>query len=750
MAYDNEKLNYGKEHIYIVDVMMKRCFQKSGVAPCNATETGDDKCFNTLATCNFLSAYSPAGTIGQYRFYQSRSQVPGGLPGTLFSGMDPIPSLLTVSTSPAIIDLAGGLGTRASVTCTFKDHPHSDIGIDNYIDDRTYIASERGSFWTKFRSRFPDYQNKEIRIMSGFLVDGEYNPFNFTTRYYIIDKMTVTNGMCTITAKDPLKLASNKKAQAPAVSTGQLSAGITSGALSATLSPAGIGNLEYPASGKVLINSEVISFTRAADVLTLTRAQNNTPSSAHNADDTVQLCLEYVGKQVDFIVNDLLTNYANIDASFVPDAAWSAEVDTFLNGLLTGIVVKPFDVYKLLKELAESMPHYLWWDEREQVIQLTALKSPPSGTSVIDMDSNIVADKFRTSDRPELRKSTVFINFGQFDPTKRLDEFSNYQQTYARIDSDSITKYGSNEIKTINSRWISNFNKAAALQLGALIGRRFSDIPREVSFSLEAKDSSFWVGQSVTVSHRDITDFTGAPKDTVIQLLSSKESKNFDYTGLEFTYGESLPDDEGGGDPDVDLVIIGGDIYNANLRDIYNNLFPAPDATTQVKIIIDTSVKVGSLSTGVYAVDTGSWPAGAIVTLEVNIGSFLVGRGGDGGTGASAQGGAGGGALILNHDLTLVNNGTILGGGGGGGGQFNLGDSTVVGGGGGAGYDAGLGGIGTINGVNGVLSSGGAGGNSSAGDGGSLGQNGFDSSVAPIALGGVAGIAINQNGFTLT
>ena len=206
---------------------------------------------------------------------------------------------------------------------------------------------------------------------------------------------------------------------------------------------------------------------------------------------------------------------------------------------MTGIIVKPFDVFKLLKELAESMPHYLWWDERSQLIQLTALKAPPDNTSVLDMDGNIIADSFKTSDKPQLRISTIFVNFGQFDPTKKLDEFSNYQQTYARIDTDSISKYGSNEIKTINSRWISNVDKATALNLAALIGRRFSDIPREVSFSLEVKDSNVWVGQSASVNHRDITDFSGEPLDTVFQILSSKEGRNFDYTALEFAYGDA-------------------------------------------------------------------------------------------------------------------------------------------------------------------------------------------------------------------
>jgi len=754
MSYDNIKLEYSKEKITIVEIELDTCSLSSGVSPCAATQTGDNKCFNTFASCNDLPSY--AKTTKTYRFCTGRSPHPIGL--------DAIPSLLSASISPAKIDLSGGLGTRASVSLTFKDHPSSDINIDKYVGDRSYIAFERGTYWTKLRARNANYENRPLRVLSGYLVDGKYDQANFTTRYYIIDKMDVTSGQARITAKDPLKLAGMKKAQAPKASTGQLLTALTSTATSATLTPTGVGNLEYPLTGKVLINSEVLGFIRSGDTLTLTRAQYNTTAKEHSENDTVQLCLEYSGKQVDFIVKDLLTNYANIDSSFISDTAWSAEVDTFLNGLLSGIIVKPFDVFKLLKELAESMPHYLWWDERAQLIQLTALKAPPTGADVLDMEENIIENSFSTIDKTDLRVSTVFVNFGQFDPTKKIDEFSNYQQSYARIDTDSIAKYGSSEIKTVNSRWISNTNKAAALQLAALIGRRFSDVPREVAFSLEAKDSDVWVGQSREVNHRDIADFTGAPINTTFQLLSAREGQNYDYKAIEYTYGDSLPEDEGGGNPDVDLILLGSNQHDLNIRDQYNLLFPAPSSSTQVKVIVEPGVIIGATTIANFALDTGNWPTGATITLQLDIGAYIVGKGGDGAdigpaNGSGIDGGDGGGAMVLNHPMTLVNNGIIGGGGGGGGstGVLVAGQGIVIGGGGGgggAGYDVGLGGAGI--GQNGTTETGGTGGAIAnpaiyGGSGGDLGQDGtVGVSSLPVGAKGLAGAAIDKNGYTLT
>ncbi len=753
MSFDNEKKQIGREHLYIVELLMDYCFWTHGSSPCAATGSGDAKCYNTLESCQDPQNFTKETARGVYRFYQSRSPAPINISSGLGSNCDAIPSLQSVSISPAKIDVGGGLGVRASVNCSFVDHPHSDIGADKYLNDRTYIASDRGSFWTKFRARNPNYQFKEMRVLSGYLVDGVFDSANFETRYYVIDKMTVSGGKCSITGKDPLKLASGKKAQAPAPSKGQLQTAITAGATSATLIPSGIGS-EYATSGKILIGSEVIAFTRSGDSLTLTRGKNNTVAVEHGANDTVQQCLEYAGEQVHDIVYDLLVNYAGVSTDYITTAQmqnWQSEIDTYLSGLLTGIIVKPYDVNKLLKELTESMPHYLWWNEKTQLIELTALKAPAANADVLDMDQNLI--KLSTTDKPEMRSSTILVNFGQFDPTKKLDEPNNYQQSYARVDTGSIAKYSSNDIKTINSRWISNTNKAAALQLAALIGRRFSNVPREVSFSLDAKDSAVWVGQSREINHRDITDFSGLSKNTVFQILSAKESRTYDYQALEFLYGDALTEDEGGGELGVDLVVLGSDDKNIDLRSIYNGLFTTPDSSTQVKFIIEAGVIIGSSSTSAYALETGNWPSGAMVTLKVNSGAYVVGKGGTGGT-PTVNGEAGGNAILLDHNLTLTNSGVIGGGGGGGGGAISTEPSYSgqVNGGGGAGYDVGFGNGGADNGT---LENGGAGEYihgvaALAGAGGDLGQSGQISNGTTATSAGAAGDAIDKNGFTLT
>jgi len=691
-----------------------------------------------------------------YRFCTSRSPHPVGI--------DAIPSISSVSVSPSVIDVKGGLGVRSSASVTLVDHPSSDIDIDPYYDERTYDPLERGTFWTKLRARNPDYQFRDMRVLSGYLNDdGSYDAANFQTRHYVINSLSVSNGTARLTAKDPLKLASAKKAQVPAPSTGSLSASLTAVATTATLIPAGVGNLEYAASGKVLINKEVMSFTRLADVLTLTRAQNNTVATTHAINGTVQQCYEMrldPNGRVDEIVKDLLINFLGINSSFINASVWATETDNYLSYLLDGIIVKPTDVNKILKELSQAAPHYLWWDERSRKIQFTALKAPPSTTAALNSNDNII--NLSTSDKTEMRVSTVFINYGQFNPVEKLDDVGNYQQSYVRIDTDSIAKYKSNSVETISSRWINSANKSGAKKLSEMIGRRFSDIPRAFNFSLDAKDSDgsngLWVGKNIALNHRDVTDFSGLSKDVTVQITSASEADDYKFSAIEYTYGGVAPDDEADA---TEVIYFSANETNVNLYDKFNSVFGTPTATTVAIFVVELGAVIGSTSTSTPAIEMGDWssiPAGFSIEIQIDAGCFITGKGGDGGnqiivSTPGTGGGNGGLALNITENCTIINNG-VIGGGGGGGAGGDSGGISAAGGGGGAGGASSLAGSfgvgGYVNGGNGETELGGLGGTlglTPGGNGGNLGVDGTTNSAYPA---GSAGAAIDENLNTVT
>ncbi|MCP3669364.1 MAG: hypothetical protein GY814_02790, partial [Gammaproteobacteria bacterium] len=343
--------------------------------------------------------------------------------------------------------------------------------------------------------------------------------------------------------------------------------------------------------------------------------------------------------------------------------------------------------------------------------------------------------------------------------------------SWVRIDTDSIAKYGSGKIKVINSRWLSNLNLAGAQKAATLIGRRFADIQRKITFQLDPKDSDgatgLWTGQTRNINYRDICDFNGYPVDTMFQIISASQSRNYKFSGIEFKYGDELADDITVTDK---IVYYSGEegadnITNVNLMADWESLYQPHEADSEAIFVVKTGTIMGSSSISTYSIETGAWPnlTTGFVKIIIQSGSYVAGKGGDGANGDNTPAAEnGGGAINLGVDVILEGGG-VLGGGGGGGGGKN-GAFAEAAGGGGAGSAIGSAGQDTrntggtsvnslIHAEDGTVSTGGAGGfisidhngepfDYTGGDGGDLGEAGTLS-------GGTAGKACNLNGYTL-
>jgi hypothetical protein len=724
MAYANEKKKYSKEHLWYVEIEVD-------------------------------------GTT--HRFCENRSPLPAGLSA--------IPSLQSVRVNPAEINLEGGIGVRAKCSISLMES-------DDYTEWGTVSAPVR--FWSRWRAENPYYLGERISVFSGYIVNDTFDASNFTKRDYIIESFGQRGSGVSITGKDPLKLASNDRAKAPRESRGSLNADITDVTTTFTLQPAGIGNSEYPATnGIVRIGDEVMLYTtRTNDIISgLTRGYYNTDISEHSENDTVQLCLEYDAMTPSEIDYDLLVNYANVDTSYINQAEWDANSANAFIPTYSALITEPTGVQELLKEFAQSAPHYLYWDERVNQIRFNALRPPPTDAVTLNYQSNFIEGSTAVKDMQDMRVSTVICNYGIINPTKDLDESSNYRASYVREDSDSVTNYGQRAYKKINSRWITSDNKTAAVLMSARVGRRFSEAPRMLSFEVDAKDSDIWTGDSVKCQTDLIEQAGGGFPSLFYQILTAGESQNFNYTALEHTYGEAVPGDEDVEDPNVRLVYIsgeqdqlkGGGATARTLRDIFDEVYGSPviDNAWDIRFIFESNAVAGSSDNAAYAIDTGAWPATLTDPILIQNNGLIVGNGGDG---ADVDGTAqdGGPAIILNADIRLDNL-NIIGGGGGGGG-YSIGFGTYearAAGGGGAGFSNGIAGTGTsasgapppftvTEAQDGTNTAGGEGAFvrinafpepsiARGGDGGDLGQNGQGGTNL-----GLAGKAIELNGFTVT
>ena len=507
MAFDNERKKFSREHLWYCEIEID-------------------------------------STV--YRFCENRSPIPAGLNVEAAS-------MKSQSFRPATIDLEGGIGVRASASVSFDEHQ----------DYKTFGSiTNPVRFWVNWRARHPGYQGARFSLFSGYIVNGNFDANNFQRRDYVIETFSHSEKGASIGAKDALKMTSGDRAKAPAKSTGLLSADINSSATAITLTPSGVGNSEYPASGYGRMGDEVVSFTRTGDSLTLVRGQYNTSTDDHSINDVFQLCL-YYNETVTDIIYDLYTNYAGVPTSQINQTQWDDEASLYLSGLYEALITEPTGVSDLVKELAESAPHYQYWDERDNFIKFIAIKPPPDTANVLTAENNLLRGSTSISDMPDMRISTVIVRFGQFDPTKELDEISNYRQAHLRLNPSAVTRYnGIEKFKEINSRWINNDNRAAGVRLAARFGRRFEDTPRKIAFSLDAKDADVWAGSPAFINSDLIVESSSpyARYDMPVQVISAGENKAYQYTAIEHTYGPERPEDLGGDDPNHKLIVLSGNL----------------------------------------------------------------------------------------------------------------------------------------------------------------------------------------------
>lgn len=747
-----------------VEIDVDYCSLTYGNSPCTASipTTGAIKCFNTLKTCQDRANFANAPVT--LRFAMDSGYLPKDIPA--------IPNIRGVSFSPAIISLGQDLGQRAKVSVTFGDHPHSDTGagFDKYLADRPYDPYKRGSFWAKFRARQPYLSGRPMRLIRGVL--GQ-TLAEMETRHFLIESFDgpTPSGTYTLTAKDTLKLADGDRAQAPKPSNGFLAVGINNSVTSATLAPSGIGNAEYPASGFVNIGGkEVCSFTRSGDTLTLTRAQWNTEADAHAANERIQICLQYSAQTPAYIIHDLLTNYADIDPSYIDLSTWETEVASYYGRVCTGKIADPISVNDLVSELCVEAALALWWDDLAEKLRLKVIRVVPATAQVFSDENNILEGSLDWKEQPESRISTVQTFFGLRNPLEGKDDPSNYLSCALTVNDTAIDEYGINAIKVIYSRWIPFGGLAHAQRLNGLQLGRFRDPPRRFTFDVFRTGGILPApGAGYQLEALALQDATGAQEQVPLQITSVNPAEDrYEVEAEEMRFDDAFLEDD---DVNERRITIDVSARSINLRSLHDSLFPTPTtgdaATITVICTIAAGVIVGSTSATVPAFDIGSWPSGWDAdNLKIVNRGRIQGKGGKGGKGGDAtQNGAngeqGGTALKTTVGVDIDNSsGEIWGGGGGGpgGGGSGIGfggrNGPGGGGGGGQGDEGGLGGAaGTGGNLTTAPQAGtpgtasapgtrGAGANDTSSnnlDGGRGGHGGGPGTAGGTALGGVAG-----------
>lgn len=520
--------------VQVVELRYKRCSNRFGVSPCDAT--GTPKCFQTYATCLDKTNFNLNGGLSWY-FHRQGDPVPAtaALPFSNFPYPPSIPILQSVTTEPTRINLGAvrenesPFGMRGTITVTLSDFEFRNQFGDFYADERTVRGSLPRLLLAWLGEAIPQI---ELYLYTGSGDDAALT--DMTVRRYDVTSITPPqNGNWTIEAIDPLARAERKKAQFPPATDLRLRSDIN--ATTTSISVSGVETDLSTVMGNDglfygRLGSEIISYTGYTgadgvwDLSGVVRAALGTRASNHSLDAGLQRVGHYDNIEYWKLVYDLLNNHTTIPSSLIPYATkWTEEGERYLATLKgTGTFSQPRTVAEICAEAMRDGMFSIWWDEREQEILLLANRQPTEAPITLTESSAIVRSSRRRS--PDDRRTRVTIYYDRRDPTISLDESTNYRQQRIRIDLEAESaNYADGTVR--NLIWYSPLMRSAInaviVQHSFLI--RYVETPEYLEFELSEKDKDLRVGSVIIADSYEVLDSLGQPTQEAWQVIEWEE-----------------------------------------------------------------------------------------------------------------------------------------------------------------------------------------------------------------------------------
>lgn len=524
--------------VQVLEIRQKRCSLRYGVSPCTAPIAEDTvKCFNTYATCKARDVYNQDGGLSWY-FHRHGDPVPptAARPFDNFIYPPSIPILRTVRTEATRINLGSvregesPFGLRGTISVTLDDFEFRNQFGDFYADEREVRGSIGKLLLAWIGEAVPQL---ELYLYTGTGNDAALT--DMTVRRYDVTNITPpSGGTWTISAVDPLARAERKKAQFPPATDLRLQSDID-----ATTTEISVSGLESDVSTAMgndgffygRLGSEIIrytGYTGADGVWSLsgvTRAALNTQASNHSVDDGMQRCGHYESVLYWEMVYDLLTNHTTIPADLIPLADWQAEGRSWLSTLRgTGTFTEPRPVAEICAEAMRDGMFSIWWDERDQEIQMLALRQPVKPPVTLTERNAIVASAIKRT--PDDRRTRVTIYYDRRDPTESITEGRNYRKQRIRIDLEAEgANYADGTVR--NLIWYSPLLRTDlnAILVQASFLLRYRETPEYLELSLAQKDSTLGVGDVIFVESYDTLDTLGNPLLKPWQIIEWEETE---------------------------------------------------------------------------------------------------------------------------------------------------------------------------------------------------------------------------------
>jgi hypothetical protein len=704
----------------------------------------DPDSYNTPKTTEDPNAFA-----GQFKTYRWSNQL---IQRDLFS----FPSLTDVSSTPPKINPGKDIGVRATASVTIADVVTNDtFELPESMNNRRVTGSAN----QKLQAR--NYLiNRPARIITG---TDPMNLSNAIVENYIIESFSI-NGRneMTFNLVDPLYFTTESKAKMPVQSTAVINSDIDNAVTTINFTDP---NEEYPenSTGFIRIGGEILSYeVTGFQVMAVVRGQAGTTSESHSAGDVMQFVVHYDQENVIDILADIITNYTNIDNSFIPNTKWNLLKANELSSFnLTNFISKPIEVKKVINQLIKITGVSFFFDTQLQEITITPTPRFSDPVALFTDEVNIKQNQITV--KPDFKQQITrqLINWGKTDYSQ-IDDERYYSNGFQRIDGVAESsrvysqEFAGEDISTDWLRTNSAVDTQIAIRIPQLNVERFSRTPQVIKFVTndqyigDTPNGRVWLSSVINVqtSKRLLPNLDRELLTAQITGLRPLELNDWEITAL--SYNAQVLNN-------VDLYINESQ-FNVNISTLLN-----PTEAREYIVVISSGVDIGSTSQAVRSLDTGVFPAGASLRI-INLGRVL----GIGGVGANSDdslsnldGGPGGTAINLQVNTVIDNLSGFIAAGGGGGAALRTpsgasGPNDVGGaGGGGQGYNPGAGGDNNILpgegvGEDGTITAPGAGGVGGLGSGASGGAWATVGGITPNGIGGPPGAAIVTNGNVLT
>lgn len=405
----------------------------------------------------------------------------------------------------------------------------SDGGI-GYLGEVVITAMDfnwpggAGTYFGRLLANNPYFINRKVKIYSGFLSLGDtFSLSNFQERDYFIRDITGPDAQGNVKIKASDILGQTKEATIPRKTNGSLAAALDS---SSTVDIDISDETGFPASGHVIINDEIISYTDSVTVDYINinlRARAGTTAAAHASGDAVRYVEYYDGNVVD-IIEALLINHTDIDtATYINSTDWDNERDTYLSGEDVDLwIIEPTTVDKVIDELCKQTYINVFWDDVNQEIKLKAI-GPTLTPSVQWNDTANILDTKVTIKRPQKNiYSQCWVYYGKIDKTSSGNQAKNYKSIHILANSDIETGLGSANIKRIYGEHLPDNASGTASKVASRFISQHSN-PIDIQFEVDTKDQeSLETGDSVELTTDLIQGTDGMPSTILLRVIEKR------------------------------------------------------------------------------------------------------------------------------------------------------------------------------------------------------------------------------------